>query len=114
MNSKVGSIRTFDRNLSRIMAAIYENEIAGLFDDLDNLIAREFHFDPILEENRQERKREYIWKIQQLQKMSKEQRDKYHRAKRLAFGLCVQCGRNIKYPDSSGHCPICSSKNKKF
>ncbi len=82
--TKVGSIETFDRNLSRRMAKIYANEVAGLFDSFDQgyLI---FNIDPELEEYRQDKKREYIWKIKQLQKMTKEQRERYHKYRKLAL-----------------------------
>ncbi len=82
--NKVGSVATFDRNLSRRMAIIYNHEIAGLFDSFDKGYFV-FNLDPELEEYRQDKKREYTWKIKQLQKMTKEQRERYHKYRKLAL-----------------------------
>ena len=110
---RIGSIKTFDRNLSRIMSKVHEMEITGLLDTNLNVEGLYIPLDLDIVEGHREEKKEYIWKIKQLQHMSDEQREKYHMVRRIALNLCLECRRRIRYPDGSGYCPKCSSVCKK-
>lgn len=111
--TKIGSIDTFDRNLSRKMAKIYSHEISGLFDSFDmGYLTMDLDID--LEDYRKYVREEYTWKIKQLQNMTTEQRDRYRTSRRLALDKCLVCGSHITYIDDSGLCSYCikSAKNQ--